>query len=276
VPQLVAATPYPGRDGWITFTWRKVANADQYAIQLSDAQSFATVTFEAAASDSVKILYGFSEGQKVYWRVQAKNLAGSGPWSDVLSYTLLYAPTDLALQRTGINEVTLTWTDHSTVRDGFVIERKQSPQTSFAVLDTLKGSGNGYVDKKVVQAQIYTYRVKAYTQLGASDYSNDASLVVAVDVKKEEEIPTEYSLHQNYPNPFNPSTEITFAIPKASHVTLTIVDAIGRIQAVLVDSEKSAGTYSTSWNASNFPSGIYFYRLQAGEYMETKKMILLK
>jgi hypothetical protein len=284
VPQLVAATPYPNRDGWITFTWRKVANADQYAIQLSDAQSFAAVTFAATASDSLKILYGFSEGQKIYWRVQAQNVAGSGPWSDVSNYTLLYAPTDLALQRTGINEITLSWTDHSTVRDGFVIERKQSPQTSFTVLDTVKGSGNGYGDKKVVQAQTYTYRVKAYTQLGASDYSNEASLVVAVDVKKEEEIPTEYSLHQNYPNPFNPSTAITFAIPKASHVTLSIVDALGRVQAVLVDGEKSPATYSVSWNAANFPNGIYFYRLQArqsdggqaGEYVQTRKMVLLK
>ena len=275
-PQLVAAAPYPNRDGWITFTWKKASNADQYTIQLSNTQSFAIVSFEAAASDSFKTLYGFNEGDKFYWRVRATNVAGSGPWSDVSAYTLLYAPTGLGLQRTGINEITLTWTDHSTVADGYVIERKQSPQPSFTVLDTLKGSGAVYVDKTAAQAQTYTYRTKAYTKLGESDYSNEASLFVAVDVKKEEVVPTEYSLGQNYPNPFNPSTAITFAIPKASRVTLAIVDALGRVQAVLVDGEKSPGTYSVSWNASQFPSGIYYCRLQSGDYVETKKMILMK
>ena len=290
-PQLVSAAPYPNRDGWITFTWKKATNADQYTIQLSDAQSFATVSFEATSYDSVKALSGFFEGQKFYWRVQAKNIAGFGPWSDVSPYTLLYAPTDLVLRRSAATEITLTWVDHSTVENGYVIERKQSPQTSFTVLDTLKGSGNAYVDKKVGLAQTYTYRTKAYTQLGESAYSNEASLFVD-DVKKEEGVPTEYSLSQNYPNPFNPSTEITFAIPKASHVTLAIVDALGRVQALLVDGEKSAGRYSVSWNASNFPSGIYFYRLQARQtdggwagdastssaqgYTETKKMVLLR
>ena len=255
VPQLVAAVPYPNRDGWISFTWMKVNNANQYSIQLSDTQNFAIVTFATTSTDSVKVLSGFNEGQKFYWRVQAMNLAGSGPWSDVSYYVLLYAPTGLALQRTGINEITLTWTDHSTVADGYVIERMQTPQTSFTVLDTLKGSGSAYVDKNVIQGQTYAYRVRAYTTYGASDYSNVASLSVVVDVKKEAGIPTEYSVGQNYPNPFNPSTEIRFAVPKASHVTLTIIDALGRVLAVLVDSERSIGIYTVSWNASNFPSG---------------------
>jgi hypothetical protein len=276
MPQLVSAAPYPNRDGWIAFTWKKATNADQYTVQLSDAQSFTTVSLEATSYDSVKVLSGFYEGQKFYWRVQAKNITGSGPWSDVSPYTLLYAPTDLVLRRSSTNEITLTWVDHSTVENGYVIERKQSPQTSFAILDTLKGSGNEYLDKKVDQAQTYTYRTKAYTQLGESAYSNEASLSGVSDVKKEDGIPTQYSISQNYPNPFNPTTEITFALPKASHVTLAILDALGRAQAVLVDGERPTGTYSVSWNASNFPSGIYFYRLQAGDFVETKKLVLLK
>jgi hypothetical protein len=274
-PQLVAAAPYPNRDGWVAFRWMKVQNTDQYAIQLSDSQSFATVKVEYTSSDTFKILSGFSEGQKFYWRVQARNLAGSGPWSEISGYTLVLPPTDLALQRSGVKEITLSWTDRSSVEIGYLIERKQSLQTSFTLLDTLRGSGSQYIDKKVEQAQTYTYRVKAYTNAAESDYSNEASIVVVVGVKKEE-IPTEYSIGQNYPNPFNPSTEITFAIPKASRVTLTIIDALGRVQAVLVDGEKSAGTYTVSWNASNVPSGTYIYRLWAGEYTATRKMLLIK
>lgn len=290
-PQLVAATPYPNRPGWITFKWKKVQYADQYLIQLAHDQSFAAIFYsDSTTSDTVKIVAGLDEGLKYYWRVQAKNVAGISPWSDS-NFTMLFAPTELVLQRSALNEITLTWNNHSTVADGYVIERKQSPQTSFALLDTLKGSGSEYVDKKVEQAQTYTYRIKAYTNFAESDYSNEASLFVD-DVRKEVGIPTEYSISQNYPNPFNPSTEITFAIPKASRVTLAIVDALGRVRAVLVDGEKPAGTYSVSWNAPNFPSGIYFYRFQARQieggqagdastgsargFVETKKMILLK
>ena len=108
--------------------------------------------------------------------------------------------------------------------------------------------------------------------------------VVAGVREAGEDMPTEYSILQNYPNPFNPSTHITFAIPKASRATLAIVDALGRVQAVLVDCEKTPGTYSVSWNASRFPSGIYFCQLRARptdaarveEHEETRRMILLK
>jgi hypothetical protein len=89
-------------------------------------------------------------------------------------------------------------------------------------------------------------------------------------------IPAEYSLGQNYPNPFNPSTHIAFAVPKTTRVQLRILDALGREIALLVNGEKPAGIYEMRWEAGIYPSGIYFYRLRAGEYVETKKMILLK
>jgi hypothetical protein len=88
--------------------------------------------------------------------------------------------------------------------------------------------------------------------------------------------PSEYKLFQNYPNPFNPSTKIIFTVPKVSRVMLSVIDALGRNQAVLVKGEKTPGTYEVEWNASRVPSGIYFYRLQAGEFEETKKMLLVR
>jgi hypothetical protein len=88
--------------------------------------------------------------------------------------------------------------------------------------------------------------------------------------------PTHFSLEQNYPNPFNPSTNISFSVPSKSLVTLKLYDALGREVTSLLAEELAAGTYSRQWNAAKLPSGVYFYRLQAGEYVETKKMILLK
>lgn len=90
------------------------------------------------------------------------------------------------------------------------------------------------------------------------------------------EIPKSYNLLQNYPNPFNPSTNIEFSLPKSSNVELAIFDVLGRKIATLVNQQLNTGSYLVDWNATDFPSGIYFYRLIARDYIETRKMVLNK
>jgi len=86
----------------------------------------------------------------------------------------------------------------------------------------------------------------------------------------------DYTLFQNYPNPFNPTTTINYSILKEGLVTLKVYNTIGEEVAIPVNEEKTAGTYELTWNAANLPSGIYFYQLSAGSFVETKKMILLR
>lgn len=86
----------------------------------------------------------------------------------------------------------------------------------------------------------------------------------------------DFYLEQNYPNPFNPTTTFRYSIPQTSKVVLKVYDILGNKIATLMDEEKSVGTYELTWNATNLPSGIYFYQLKAGEFISTKKMILLK
>lgn len=93
------------------------------------------------------------------------------------------------------------------------------------------------------------------------------------------EVPSVYSLYQNYPNPFNPNTKIKFDIPAVETIhelSLRIYDILGREVAVLVDEQLKPGSYEVEWDASNYPSGVYIYRLKTGSFSETKKMILLK
>jgi hypothetical protein len=90
------------------------------------------------------------------------------------------------------------------------------------------------------------------------------------------EVPKEFSLSQNYPNPFNPSTNIKFQIPAGGFILLTVYDILGRKAAVLVNEKLSAGTYEVKWDASNYPSGVYFYKLSSGGFSKTMKMVLLK
>ena len=100
--------------------------------------------------------------------------------------------------------------------------------------------------------------------------------------ESSEILPNTFSLEQNYPNPFNPSTVINYSIPVgdanlASHpVILKIYDILGNEIKTLVNEVKRTGTYEITWNADNLPSGVYFYRLQAGDFIQTKKMILMK
>lgn len=90
------------------------------------------------------------------------------------------------------------------------------------------------------------------------------------------EIPGEYSLSQNYPNPFNPTTNIKFAIPSTGLVKLVIFDVLGREVTTLVNEVKVAGNYTVDFNASSLSSGVYFYRIDAGNFTQTKKMLLIK
>lgn len=97
------------------------------------------------------------------------------------------------------------------------------------------------------------------------------------DVEQDQSIiPNEFSLAQNFPNPFNPSTLISYKVKETSHIQIKVFNILGNEIKTLVDEEKPAGNYKVDFNASNFPSGVYFYRLQAGSFVETKKMILLK
>jgi hypothetical protein len=95
-------------------------------------------------------------------------------------------------------------------------------------------------------------------------------------VTDQDIVPSEFLLEQNYPNPFNPSTTIAFSIPQTAHVTLDVFNTAGEKVALLVSQEMNAGSYRFMWNASGLASGVYFYRLQAGEFTEARKLLLVK
>jgi len=95
-------------------------------------------------------------------------------------------------------------------------------------------------------------------------------------VEEDSGFPQGYVLNQNYPNPFNPTTEISFALPNASHVTLEVFNALGQKVATLVDEKKGAGSYQVRWDGAGFPSGVYFYRLETQGFTKTIKMLLVK
>ncbi len=103
-----------------------------------------------------------------------------------------------------------------------------------------------------------------------------ARIPTDVDEEQTPEIPRQFLLSQNYPNPFNTSTTIKYNLPVVSDVTINVYSILGRKVETLVQEEQQAGYYRIVWDANDVSSGMYFYRIQAGEYDETRKMVLLK
>ena len=122
--------------------------------------------------------------------------------------------------------------------------------------------------------------------IGVSSNSNNTSnagfwyqtadIITSVEQIENDLLPTEFRLEQNYPNPFNPTTTIQFAVPKTSNVTIRIYDILGREVATLIDKEYQPGQYKAVFEAGQLASGLYVYRILAGDFRESKKLMLLK
>jgi hypothetical protein len=161
-----------------------------------------------------------------------------------------------------------------TNNSGFEIQRRKAWE--WERIGFINGNGTtteqhhySFTDQFVPPGK-YQYRLKQIDFDGTFEYSN----IIEIEVG----MPAEFSLEQNYPNPFNPATKISWQLPVASDVTLKIFNTVGEKIATLVDNEfRDAGTHSSLFIVnSSLPSGVYLYTLQAGAFVETKKMIFLK
>ena len=125
--------------------------------------------------------------------------------------------------------------------------------------------------------KIFVYKNDPF--LGTAEVQNAIGVPVVPPVSVQEEdggMPTRYELSQNYPNPFNPVTKIDFSIPKNGTVTLKIYDLVGKEVVTLINKEMSLGSYTVNFDASKLSSGTYLYKLTAGNFSETKKMLMIK
>jgi hypothetical protein len=137
--------------------------------------------------------------------------------------------------------------------------------------------GNGWKDIITLNYDFYnpppdTCSIHILFNDGTGTFQEDP----VTDVTDEKPIPTEFELFQNYPNPFNNSSVIKYSLPTSSKVIIKVFDIMGTEIETLINEEKPSGTYEITWNATNLPSGVYFYRIQSGNFIDTKKMILLR
>ena len=171
------------------------------------------------------------------------------------------------------NDVTLSWKTATEINNsGFQVERKSNGE--YEAIGFVPGFGTTTEPRSYsftdagVQSGYYAYRLKQIDLDGTFEYSDEFQVEVT--------IPDVFALEQNYPNPFNPSTKINFSLAVDSKVNLKVFDVLGQEVATLINSDLVAGSHNVEFSAANINSGIYFYILQAGDNVETKKMILLK
>ena len=179
------------------------------------------------------------------------------------------------------DEVILKWqTATETNNSGFEIERapsKSPPKgetSGWEKIGFVQGFGTttepksySYTDEKII-AGTYKYRLKQIDFDGTASYSSE----IEIEVNS----PTEFALYQNYPNPFNPSTAIKFSLPQQSRVKIKVFNSLGQLVSSLIDEQMDKGYHEVRFDAVNFASGVYYYRIEAEDYTSIKKMLLIK
>jgi hypothetical protein len=266
----------------VTLEWDNVNYATAYEVQISLDNNFTSLVNSTPVILTVNyyqipagVLNNFTN---YYWRVRARNNNVVGNFSAVWSFrTSGTAPQEI----TSLVEVV----------QNFNLMNNMNPGQIHILLQKLNSALNYYIQERIFLAnlnlQLFKLRVYILMFSNFMTYSDGQSLIynankilvlINGDNPSPEEItlPNKFELKQNYPNPFNPSTAIEYTIPENSKVSLKVYDVLGRETATLVDKEQNSGTYLVIWNAKSASSGIYFYRITAGNYSDTKRMVLNK
>jgi hypothetical protein len=264
----------------------------KYNIQLSSSPDFSNILLDVDNLNSPTYQVDSSTfGTNYYARVRSKTSNGIySRFSGIGTFTI-YANNSPVVPMLGnpINEVTinsdqavLSWY-LNTYSKPLKYDLQYSTTNDFTNATTISNlDSNSFAIKNLSINNEYNWRVRSKTDNGASSaYSSVGKFIVSSTTNvgqtlNNKTVPASFELKQNYPNPFNPTTTIIYTIPKATFISLRVYDILGNIVTTLVNENKQAGNYSIEFNPKNISSGVYFYRLQAGSFVETKKLVFLK
>jgi hypothetical protein len=267
--------------------WRVAARASSYKIEVSRSSASGLVVNTYTTADTALQLTGLLRLTTYYWRVQASNIGGPSLFSGTNAFiTIIAAPAAPSAVAPAANAVdvpvlpTFSWTEVVTATK-YRLQVASDNQFATVVRDTIVFEKTSVKLTRPLQGETpYFWRVSAGNIGGESAFSTARLFTtvstVGVEEKRESAIPTEFALSQNYPNPFNPTTTIEFALPKSSEVKLVIYDLSGRVVAELANGKFEAGYHKVVFDGARLVSGIYYYRLKAGDFVSVKKLTLLK
>lgn len=256
-----------------------------YNLKVSTNPGMSGADVYANLSTSYYALTGLELGTTYYWQVQSTDGSVTSDFSDVASFVtwsgvwavmpVVGSPVDgIQLNK---NAPVLSWFLPANGNiASYEVQYADNPDFNDAVTQSV--SSTNYTIALGLENSTYFWRVRSFNETGdASQFSNAASFVAASPTSVEDEsIPSEFALLQNYPNPFNPSTVIGFDLPAGGFVRAVVYDVLGGRVAVLVNESMSAGRHVVGFDGTGLPSGVYLFRLEAGEYSKVIKMLLNK
>ncbi len=261
--------------------WNLVLFSSSYQLKVATDSLFTAIVVDDSVV-GVQRMVNLQPQTKYYWRVQARNAGGLGVPSPVWNFTTQFPPlqTSLVFPAPGAvvsdDSVQFLWNRVPTTSVRYWLElAADSLFTGSTVDSTITDTTNAV--SNLIDNATYFWRVRAGNTAGWGPYSETRSFtVVTTDVQYVEGTPVTFALMQNYPNPFNPSTTISYTLPVNAHTMLHVFDLLGREVAVLVNEKQSPGTHEVDFDGSNLGSGVYLYRLQSGQFVETRKLLLMK
>ena len=273
--------------------WTLIASATNYFLDVATDTLFTNIiagynNLNVGNVSTYTVNSNISPNTGYYYRVRANNISGSSGNSNVMEVTSL-VPVELASfsVQALLNKIKLNWNTATEVNNfGFEIERAVQSETKIKNVQHLqmidwkkigfvKGAGTSnspkdysFIDENPVGGNNFQYRLKQIDNDGTYKYSEILNVKI---------LPSQFDLSQNYPNPFNPTTTINYEVAVPVNVTLKIYNMLGEEVATLINNQfREAGQYNVNFNASKLASGAYVYRLTAGNFVQTKKMILTK
>lgn len=275
------------RQTTLTFHWNPYTSVETYHLQIATNSDFVSPIVDDSTITTASQEIGPLENDKTYyWRVQVKYAGGVSPWSETWSFTTIIGlPNQVALLsplNSAVIEsdtVQFTWQRSSPEIVAYWFELVTDSLMINAQIDSnLSATDTTKMVQRLLNGQTYWWRVRAKNLAGWGPFSEQRRFQVDIGtrVQSDEEVPRVFSLSQNFPNPFNPSTQIAFSIPRSGYTTLKVYNILGHEVAVLMTEKLPVGKYKVNWNSNGLPSGLYFYRLQSSEFVDTKKMILLR
>jgi hypothetical protein len=201
---------------------------------------------------------------------------------DILIHMYPQSPNGMKISETGNHAMRLQWHNRNTEDDSIVIERRAGVHSvSFGVIGEVASTDSVFIDTSTTVGTPYYYRLSVTMKDSTELQSYSIMLNPVATSVRPQNVPVGFELYDNYPNPFNPTTKIQFSIADRQLTIVKVYDVLGREVVTLVNEVKEPGTYTVEFSAkggdgSNLASGVYFYRLQAGSFVETKKLLLLK
>ena len=267
----------------LIFKWVQDENESSYRFQLSKTVNFLQKIDTLISVETTYSTSGLRANQTYYWRVKTFSSGGEGNWSEIrLFKTLIELPDIPAIitpqndNLVDVKENRFVWTrsDRATT---YHFQLGVDDNFDAPLIDSTDVVNQKIEDISLAESTTFYWRVRAKNRAGFSEWTQAQEFRTSIVTSLETEtLPKNYSMDQNYPNPFNPSTTIRYAIPSTSKVTIEVYNMIGQRVVTLIDKRQEAGFHTVNFDASALSSGMYIYRISAGNFNDVKKLTLIK